>query len=1141
MISNSKRYRPPPAYLDGGQADAGWGLENDNYRGFEGKKGDLEQDAQQACRELLNSRVERASYPTGLRTRSIRLHLKGQRSVIATRRKTPARAKLEVRVLEELGARGALVPKVLAFNGQLLFQEDLGSKRLSTALKRANRAEGERLLDSAITSLAETQATAQAAGLERFVVTLGQREDWRRAFISHSQDLGRFLRSPAPDLPVGKLVERLRVSKPSFIKWDARPPNAIVMEGGKVAWIDWEHCGCRNRLDDLAWLFGDQTVPEWPDVEERLLDRHLPAFLDGMDPQDARDYLAVYGTFHMCIRLGKILNKQNRGGLEDWAGVRSAGEVAANALKDARKTSLRASRWAAKSPLTADLSPWLLEVAELFEPAARKPNGASTRATNGTSAAAALPRGEASDATPGGGLKCLSASTLWGCNVHHEATVIRQEIDLGVLAGLSSGQAGPDFAARFIDRFGGLKTRSPVGGMKADFLDRLNAADGAPFAEVLLQAILAVEDSMAYAMRRLDGVAFSGFIAGSSPDRAILAWSCRNPEISRRAAEVGLTGVGELLPEALQPRSGASKDSFKTAYRSLWKFASQQKHDYNSAIVVQAAERRGIPWEPISGWFLRLGQGKFQHRINNSVTENTSFLAQRFSRDKQITNRLLADVGVPVPRQENPGNIDEALSAAKRIGYPVVVKPLNGNSGKGVCAGLKAPEEIAPAFEHASRFGDGVIVESFVEGQDHRLLIVDGRLVAATKRVPPFVTGDGRRTIGNLVKELNSDPRRDGFTLVRVVLDQELDRLLSKAGYTFETVLAKHEPFFLRSMSNYHAGGTTTDVTDQVHPDNSMMAVRAAAAIGLDVTGVDLVITDISRSHKEVGGAIVEVNARPGFDLHTWPSEGKPRDAAGAVIETMLPPGVQGRVPVALAVGKRGPGSRIAHALDDILRSAGITVGLLSRDGAFVDGEPAGPEEATRRQATQFLLRHPYVEAVVSAVSPLQAKRQGLVHDSCDVAAIIDTGSDDDIEEVRQGLEVAIRATRGKLVVDAESELALSVVCDLDPERLVMVSVNADKAALRQWQAAGGATATIARDYGKQFIVLTDGGGTVLSVPVATVPALADSASSRLLQTHLFAVALAHAMGRTGEEIASALRFDQPGLRSVPGNSGQPR
>ena len=731
----------------------------------------------------------------------------------------------------------------------------------------------------------------------------------------------------------------------------------------------------------------------------------------------------------------------------------------------------------------------------------------------------------------GPAMKRLSSSVLWGCNVHHGATVIRQEIDLGPVASLHSGQAGPEFAAGFVERFGGLRTLNPDGALTADFLNRLDSAEGVPFVEVLFQAILAVEGSMAYAMRRLGELAFAEIVASPSPERATLVWSCRNPAVSRRAAEVALVGVGELLPEALRAQPGTTGEDFKTAHRALRKLAARGKLDYNSSVVVQAAERRGIPWEPIGRRFIRLGQGKFQHRINYSATENTSFLAQRFSRDKEITNRLLADVGVPVPQQTVPGTIDEALSAAKRIGYPVVVKPVNGHSGKGVCVGLKSAEEVPAAFEHASRFGSGVIVESFIEGQDHRLLVVDGRLIAAMKRVPPLVIGDGRRTIGDLVKDLNREPRRDGRMLKKVAIDEALKHHLEKTGRNLDTVPDQGETVVLRATANVSTGGITVDVTDEVHHDNKVMAIRAAAAIGLDVTGVDLVTTDIGQSYKKVGGAILEVNVRPGIDMHTWPIEGKPRDSAGAVIETMLPPGDQGRVPVAMVVGRRGPGSGVAQALDDILRSAGMTVGLVSRKGPFIDGEPLGPEEATRRKATAFVLRHPQVEALVGTVSPLQVKRQGLVHDRCDVAAILDTESDEDIEEVREGLAVVVRATRGKLVVDAESERALAAVRDVDPARLVLVASSGDSPVLLEHAAAGGLMATKARDSDERVIALMEGDRKVLSIPVAAVPGLAEKRSRRRLRAHLFAVALAHAMGCTGEEITASMKLGRTGFR----------
>lgn len=744
-----------------------------------------------------------------------------------------------------------------------------------------------------------------------------------------------------------------------------------------------------------------------------------------------------------------------------------------------------------------------------------------------------LQQSEGPEVRSGSEMKCLSSSLLWGCNLYHETTVIRQEVNLGAVAGLHSGQAGPDFAARFVERFGGLETPNSGNGLKAGFLDRLNSTEGAPFSEVVLQAILAVEDSLAYSMRWFGGIAFSEVVPGSSPEQAILVWSCRNPEVSRRVTDVCLIGIAELFPGALRRHSGTAKESFKTAYRSLRKFSSRWKRDYNTSVVVQAAEERGIPWEPIGGRYLRLGQGKFQHRINYSATENTSFLAQRFSRDKQITHRLLADVGVPVPKQVKVSNAGEALRAAKRIGYPVVIKPVNGNKGRGVCVGLKGPDEIASAFEHASRFGSGVIVESSVEGQDFRLLVVDGQMIAAMKRVPPFVIGDGSRTIGALVEELNRDPRRDGRMLKQVILDEALNRLLGGMSYDLNTVLGQGEKVVLRETSNISTGGITVDVTDEVHPENSMMAIRAAAAIGLDVTGVDLVTTDISQSYKKVGGAILEVNVRPGIDMHIWPIEGKGRDTPGAVIETMLLPDTQGRVPVALVIGRRGRGGRVADVLDGILRSVGLTVGLVSRKAAFVDGEPAGPERATRRRATQFVLRHPLVEAVVGAVSPFQVARRGLIHDRCDVAAIIDTGNSDNVEEVRQGLEVVVKATRGKLVVDADSSLAAEAVRDIDPKRLVIVSLNAGKDALRQQLAGGGAVAATARDKGKRVILLMDGERTVLTVPVAAIPALAEKRSRRRIKTFLFAVAMAHAMGRKGEEIVSALRSSQSRLGGV--------
>ncbi len=284
--------------------------------------------------------------------------------MIATRRATAARANLEFHVLQRLRAHGARVPKVLAFDGRLLFQEDLGQRRMSLVLKRVTRSQGEKLLDASLASLVETHESGESAGLGRFVATLGEGDDWLRNLIDRPRLLGEFLRIPVPELPVEETVALLRVKEPKFVKWDARPPNAVVLDDRSVGWIDWENCGRRNRLDDLAWFFGDQSVPDWPDVEGRLLDRYVPAFSDGKHPDAAREYLAAFGTLHMCVRLSQILNREKKRGLKDWSDTDSRDETAIRASSSARKMAVRASRWAQRSPQMTPLSAWLQDVAD---------------------------------------------------------------------------------------------------------------------------------------------------------------------------------------------------------------------------------------------------------------------------------------------------------------------------------------------------------------------------------------------------------------------------------------------------------------------------------------------------------------------------------------------------------------------------------------------------------------------------------------------------------------------------------------------------------------------------------------------------------------------------------------------------------
>ncbi len=322
----------------------------------------LATEAVEACQRLIGKTALETEQPGGGSRDSVRLILE-DRSVFATRRKKPARAQLEVVVMRALREQGAPVPAVLASDGLWMIQEDLGPNRLSQALQGATRQEGESLLDRALSSLAEVQAAGRAAKLDTRVVTIGATLEWISTFIDTPRRLGEHLDLPAPALAEAELVSRLRVTKAGFIKWDARPGNAILRAKGSVAWFDWEHSGARNPLDDLAWLLGDEYLPDWPEVEARLLTKHLGAFADPEAPAAGRSYLAVFGTFHMCVRLALILSKKGEGPWWDWSRCLARDKVGVS-LSAARTTSLRAARWASRTTLTEPLVAWLEAVAE---------------------------------------------------------------------------------------------------------------------------------------------------------------------------------------------------------------------------------------------------------------------------------------------------------------------------------------------------------------------------------------------------------------------------------------------------------------------------------------------------------------------------------------------------------------------------------------------------------------------------------------------------------------------------------------------------------------------------------------------------------------------------------------------------------
>jgi cyanophycin synthetase len=474
----------------------------------------------------------------------------------------------------------------------------------------------------------------------------------------------------------------------------------------------------------------------------------------------------------------------------------------------------------------------------------------------------------------------------------------------------------------------------------------------------------------------------------------------REEEVAFLAGRLALELVDSLLPAELQGVRGlprlhaqAAPQPFvlAPALEMLRKLERQVGLGPTTGSIVAEAERRGIPVLRLDDKSLvQLGWGTRQQRIRASITGRTSFIGVDTASDKDLTKSLLAQAGVPTPRGEVVRTTAGAVQVARDLGFPVVVKPLDGNHGRGVSTGLADEEAVREAFAAAAEISRRVVVEKHVVGADHRILVVGGEVVAVAERAPAQVVGDGVSTIGQLIEAVNADPRRgEGHeqVLTRIKIDEALVHKLKAEGLTLDSAPEPGRKVILRDTANISTGGTAIDRTDDIHPDNLCIAVRAALTLGLDVAGIDFLAPDISRSVRETGGAVVEVNAAPGFRMHLHPAVGRPRPVAPAVVRMLFPEGESGRIPVFAITGTNGKSST-GRMLGHILRQAGLTVGLTSTSGVYVNSERVLKADASGPKSARMVLRDPMVEAAVFEVARGGLLREGLAFDTCDVGAV---------------------------------------------------------------------------------------------------------------------------------------------------------
>ena len=414
--------------------------------------------------------------------------------------------------------------------------------------------------------------------------------------------------------------------------------------------------------------------------------------------------------------------------------------------------------------------------------------------------------------------------------------------------------------------------------------------------------------------------------------------------------------------------------------------------------IVDAAVRRGIPYSRMTaGSMVRFGWGSKQRRIQAAEIDATSAISEAIAQDKQLTKRLLAAAGVPVPAGRTVSDAEDAWKAAQEIGLPVVVKPLDGNQGKGVTVNITSREQLLKAYAVACQFRDNILVERYMPGNDYRLLVVGDKLVAAARREPPTVVGDGSHTIAQLVEQVNLDPRRGSghaTSLTKIRFDAIAQECLIGQGLHADSVPAKGQRVYLRNNANLSTGGSATDVTDDVHPDVAARAVAAAHMVGLDICGVDVVTDSVLRPLEQQGGGVVEVNAAPGLRMHLAPSFGKGRPVGEAIISTLFKNGQNGRIPVVAVTGTNGKTTTV-RLISHLLKTDGLRVGMTNTDGVYVDGQCIDTGDCSGPKSARSVLLHPDVDAAVLETARGGILREGLAFDLCDVAVVTNIGNGD--------------------------------------------------------------------------------------------------------------------------------------------------
>ena len=733
---------------------------------------------------------------------------------------------------------------------------------------------------------------------------------------------------------------------------------------------------------------------------------------------------------------------------------------------------------------------------------------------------------------PSADLRILETQAFRGPNYWSYEPCIRLLVDLGSLEHWPSNTLR-GFNEAILELLPTVKDHSCSLGRPGGFLERLE--DGTWLGHVA--------EHVAIALQRETGAhVYRGKTRSTGdPGRYNVIYGYGEERVGLEAGRLAVRLVNHLVV----PEEGFD---LLVELENLILLAERRAFGPSTQALIDEATGRDIPYLRLNEQSLvQLGQGKYQRRVRATMTSLTPALGVDIAGDKGLTGRLLAAAGLPVPRSETVRSEDEAVAAARRIGFPVVVKPLDGNHGRGVGLDLRDEEAVkgwVPRARAESRRGV-LQVESFVAGNDYRVLVVGGTMVAVAQRIPAHVTGDGQHTVKELVEITNEDPRRGighEKVLTKIKIDDAAVELLTKHGYSLDDVPDEGAFVKLADTGNMSTGGISIDRTWEAHEENVEIAEEAAQVTGLDVAGIDFLTPDISQPVRETGGAIVEVNAAPGFRMHTHPTEGEPQYVAKPVLDVLFPPGTPARIPIVAVTGSNGKTTTV-RMISHIFSRMGKKVGMTTTDGIYIDERLVKKADASGPKSAQMVIQNPRIDFAVFEVARGGILREGLGYGRNDVAVVTNVTGDhlglkeiETLEQLAGVKRVVVEAVprSGSAVLNADDPL----VADMRKHcsgSVILFSMKDGNELVERWVRRGRKAVVLDRDERGERIVIREGRRTMPIAYTHLLPATYEGRARMMVQNAMAAAAAAHAAGAHLHDIRQGLRTFSASIFQAPG------